>query len=640
MKRRTLTAQAPVPVDEQRRAVLKGGLGTAIAAVLGVPFGGCAVAPASERAPLIGFKPVGVSLDDAVRVPEGYSARPLLRWGEPVGIPGNMPAFTDDASSTAVEQAAQAGMHHDGMHYFALPGVDPDTRGLLATNHEYTDEGLLHKDGHRNLTAEKVRKSQAAVGVSVVEVERRGKEWTVVRPSRYARRVTASSPITLTGPAAGHPLLRTTEDLTGREARGTLNNCAHGYTPWGTYLTCEENFQFYFGNPDEKNADHKRSGYRKASRYGWERFDERFDLAKHPNEGNRFGWVVEIDPLDPASKPAKRTALGRFSHEGAWTHVADDGHVVVYLGDDARNEYIYKFVSRGKFDPRDRSANMKLLDEGTLHVARFGPEGRGTWVPLVHGTEGLTAENGFRDQGEVLIKARLAAERVGATPMDRPEWIAVHPVVGDVYVTLTNNSDRGKGAPVDGANPRANNVFGHIVRWREGGGIHTSRSFKWEVFALAGDPKNADAGKHGNIAGDAFGSPDGLWFDSRGVLWIQTDVSTTIVGEPTGDYANLGNNMMLACDPATREVRRFLTGPRKCEVTGVVTTPDMRTMFVNIQHPGETGERVHRSRGAESREQLSGRPGQAAAFLHGGDPARRRGGHRDLRRLSENRLAP
>ena len=535
----TLFEPTPVPLDVARRRVLAGGLGSAVAAVLGVPFGGCAMSPASG-APRLGFASVPVSWDDAVRVPAGYSAEVLIRWGEPVGVAGQLPALTADASSSAADQAVQSGMHHDGMHYFAIPGADPNRRGVLAMNHEYTDEGLLHRDGHDNLTAEKVRKSQHAVGVSLIEVERAADGWRVVRPSRYARRIHAATPMRIAGPCAGNATMQTPADPTGRSSLGTLNNCAHGYTPWGSYLTCEENFQNYFSNGDERNADHRRAGVGRRSRYGWDRFDDRFDLAKHPNEVNRFGWVVEIDPLDAQSTPVKRTALGRWSHEVALTHVAKNGRVVVYMGDDRRNEHIYKFVSRHNY--AGGVPNPATLDEGTLYVARFDANGRGAWLPLVH------------------------------------------------YVTLTNNSDRGKpGMPVaGGANPRDNNVFGHILRWREDGNDHTSLAFSWEIFILAGDPRLADADKKGNVNGDAFGSPDGLWFDPRGVLWIQTDISTNLVGEKSGDYANLGNNVMLACDPATREVRRFLTGPNKCEITGVIMTPDNRTMFVNIQHPGET----------------------------------------------------
>ncbi|HET7775067.1 MAG TPA: alkaline phosphatase PhoX, partial [Azospira sp.] len=283
----------------------------------------------------------------------------------------------------------------------------------------------------------------------------------------------------------------------------------------------------------------------------------------------------------------KRTALGRFKHEGATVTLAADGRVVVYMGDDERFEYIYKYVSKGIYRPGDRAANASLLDEGTLYVARFGEEGQGSWVALEHGKHGLTAENGFADQAQVLIRTRQAADQVGATKMDRPEWIAVHPATGEVYVSLTNNVKRGTSEVpgLNAANPRADNVFGHIVRWREGRHDAGARAFAWDIFLLAGDPEHPDPARRGNIQGDAFGSPDGLWFDNGGRLWIQTDVSTSVLNQ--GDYARLGNNQMLVADVISGQVKRFLTGPRGCEITGITSTPDGSTLFVNIQHPGE-----------------------------------------------------
>jgi secreted PhoX family phosphatase len=571
-----------------RRRLLTGGLVAAGAALLG-PAGPSAVRPAAAQASRLGFTGVPVATTDEVTVPPGYTADVLYAWGDPISAG---PAFRPDAGNSTEEQLAQAGMHHDGLHFFPLPAGGSDFRhGLLAVNHEYTDDGLLHPEGMEPWTAEKVRKSQAAHGVSVVEVRRDAEKWSVVRPSSRAFRVTAATAIRLGGPAAGHPWLQTAADPTGRSALGTLNNCASGPTPWGTYLTCEENFNGYFVNrsgavpPLQKRYGINERGFG----YRWHEHDARFDAAAHPNEPNRFGWVVEMDPYDPGATPVKRTALGRFKHEGATVRVAVDRRAVVYMGDDERFEYIYKFVSRHPWDPAmGRAAAGRLLDEGTLWVAHFHPDGSGEWRELTHGRGGLDAGAGFASQAEVLINARGAADRVGATALDRPEWVAVHPDTGEVYCTLTNNGNRGKGsAPAaDPANPRADNVFGHIVRWRERGGDAAATRFDWDVFLLCGNPALADAGKHGTIKGDVFGSPDGLWFDRRGVLWIQTDVSTSALGK--GDYAGLGNNQMLAADPVTREVRRFLTGPNGGEVTGVVTTPDGTSMFVNIQHPGET----------------------------------------------------
>jgi secreted PhoX family phosphatase len=326
--------------------------------------------------------------------------------------------------------------------------------------------------------------------------------------------------------------------------------------------------------------------------YGWPAHDARFDVQQNPNEPNRFGWVVELDPMDPTSTPVKRTALGRAAHEGAWVAVTRDGRAVVYSGEDARFEYIYKFVSRDRIKPAGNGltaaqANRELLDHGTLYVAQFDADGTGRWLPLVHGQGPLTAAGGFADQGEVVIKARQASDALGATKMDRPEWLAIDPQDGWVYCTLTNNSSRGvAGQPgVDAANPRANNSMGHIIRWKEDGDFDGA-AFRWNHLVLAGDPANTRPEARGNIRGDLFGCADGIAFDGRGVLWIQTDAHATQMYK--GEFERLGNNQMLACDPATGEVRRFLTAPTNCEVTGVTWAEGGRTMFVNIQHPGET----------------------------------------------------
>lgn len=578
---RPFSAILKARISRRRFLKFSGALGVA-------PIAGCATLSTSSEPLRMGFAPVPVSSADTVSVPKGYTATVLYSWGDPIGHPGGSPAYRPDATNTAADQALQAGMHHDGMHFFPLPaGSRSSERGLLVVNHEYTDDGLLHATGFDEWSAEKVLKSQNAHGVSVIELQRHGDDWRIVRPSTFARRITMRTPIALSGPAAGTAAMRTAADSGGMQALGTLNNCANGYTPWGTYLACEENFSLYFVNGG-KSDDHTRYGLTPKGRgYRWEAFDERFDLARHPNEANRFGWVVEIDPFDPASTPVKRTALGRFAHEGATVTLAADGRVVVYSGDDARFEYIYKFVSRDRFNALDPASNRTLLDYGILYVARFNDDGCGQWLPLVHGQGPLTREKGFRDQADVLIRTRSAADAVGATAMDRPEWIAVHPRTRDVYCTLTNNSRRGaKGTrSPDRANPRAGNTFGHIIRWREGGCDPASPGFEWDVFVLCGDPAHPSESKRGNIKGDAFGSPDGLWFDDRGLLWIQTDVSTSTLRK--GDYERLGNNQMLCADVATGEIRRFLTGPVNCEITGVITTPDGTAMFVNIQHPGE-----------------------------------------------------
>ena len=442
----------------------------------------------------------------------------------------------------------------------------------------------------------------------------RNGEWRVRRPSAFNRRITGNTPCKLSGPVAGHALVKTAADPSGMNVLGTLNNCAHGYTPWGTYLTCEENWNGYFSNETgdvvgEETEDRKFVIIKGQTRYGvvkggfgyrWHEVDERFRADLNPNEPNRFGWVVEIDPWNPQSTPIKRTAMGRFKHESAQLVVDADDHVAFYQGDDERNEYVYKFVCAKKLDRRNRAKNRDMLDHGILYVAKFNADGSGVWLPLVWGENGLTPENGFADQAEVLVKTRQAADRLGATMMDRPEWAAAHPTTGEVYLTLTNNNRRGGNPPssnqvdgttnagsarppVDAANPRHDNRYGHIIRWRDDMAKVTATAFEWDIFAECGDKLDADAHHQGNINGDDYGAPDGLWFDQDGRLWIQTDQ----VGNATGDWKNIGGNTMLCADPSTGETKRFLNSPKNCEVTGVISTPDGKTMFVGIQHPGE-----------------------------------------------------
>jgi secreted PhoX family phosphatase len=568
-------AHLPDPVSGSRRALLRSACATLLASL----SQGCATSVAAPAA-LPGFRGVPPSSTDTVVVPEGYRAAVIYKWGDPTGIAGAMPAWRPDAGNGAEDQAVQAGMHHDGMHFFPLSA--DGRRGLLVMNHEYTDENLLHTDGLARPTADKMRKSQHAMGVSVIEVVLGSAGWEIVRPSRYARRIHAATPMRIAGPAAGHALMRTAADPEGTRVLGTYQNCAMGVTPWGTYLTCEENFQGHFGAPPGSftpNAGQRRYGLAANGNWvPWWQFDERFDLSRHPNEANRFGWVVEIDPMDPASTPVKRTALGRKRQESATCSVARDGRVAVYMGDDARFEYIYKFVTRDTMRPGGFAANRDLLDHGTLYAARFDAGGRGVWLPLPSTADGL-------------VHARLSADAAGATVMDRPEWVAVHPQTGEVYVTLTNNSQRGDPGrpPADAANPRAKNIFGGILRWREDSGDAAATTFEWDNFVLAGDPAVPNAGtRYPSAQADLFGSPDGLHFDSAGLLWIQTDMSGQLMHK--AEHTRLGNNQMLCANPATGEIRRFMTAPRGSEVTGCVLTPDRRTLFVNIQHPGEIGD--------------------------------------------------
>jgi secreted PhoX family phosphatase len=581
-----------------RRSVLKGSLGAATLSL----FGGCETvreALRTDAGPPIAFASVPVSRADTVVVPEGYVWQVVNAWGDPI-MPG-APEFKHDASQSAAEQAMQSGMFHDGMHYFPLPrGSNSSTHGLIAINYEYTDDNLLTADGMAKWSAEKVQKSKNAHGLGVYEVRFDGKVWRTVKDSRYGRRITADTPFAIKGPAAGHKWMQTADDPEGKTVKGTFQNCANGYTPWGTYLSCEENFTAYFVN-DSGDIPRMQDRYgipttKNSWGFRWQEFDQRFDAAKHPNECNRFGWVVEFDPFDPTSVPVKHTAMGRMAHEGAMLSIAPDGRVVYYMGDDdyrSKFEHLYKFVSAKPYAKGGGyAANSAILDEGVLYAAKFHADGAGEWIELTHGKNGLTAENGFGSQAEVVIDARTAADVAGATYMDRPEWIAVHPKTKEVYVTLSNNTSRGKGSPLhkkepvgaEPANPRAPNLMGHIVRWREANGDPASTRFEWDVFLLAGDPAHSDPLKQGN-AGLAFAQPDGLYCDQRGVLWIQTDSSAqNMAGK---DWENIGNNQMLAADPKTGELRRFLTGPVGCEITATQFTPDMRTMFVNIQHPGE-----------------------------------------------------
>ena len=569
-----------------RRTMLGGGAAALAAGVVGggvTQLVGARPAEAWHRPdrpsrPLLGFEGIAPSTADTVVLPEGYSWDVLVAWGDPVS---NGPAFAQDASNTAADQERQWGMHNDGIVYFPFPFLG-NWRGLIVQNHEYTDDGLLFPDGVANWTADKTRKSQAAHGVGVIEVYKSWDGWKVRRPSHYARRITGYTPIKIAGPAAGHPLLQTTADPSGQNVLGTINNCAMGFTPWGTYLACEENFNGYFRKTTNGPLE-ARYGILPTSIYRWYTTDTRFDLDVEPNEANRFGWVTEIDPFKPQSTPVKHTGLGRLKHEGAWVEETDDKRVVVYMGDDERFEYIYRYVSNDPWKKAFKKGKHPL-DDGILYVAKFNADGTGNWLPLTTDNPALA---GFASQADILINARGAADAVGATKMDRPEWIDVIDKKKEVYVTLTNNSRRGTGTNpgVDAANPRVNNVYGHIVRWGYAEDF-SDDVFYWEIFALAGDPT---VPAHGStINGDKFGSPDGIYVAPSSRLWIQTDVSSSTIN--AGDYAGFGNNQMLCADPESKEIRRFLVGPNRCEITGVFVTPDERTMFVGIQHPGEAGD--------------------------------------------------
>lgn len=581
-----------------RRTMLGGATATAaaLAAVGAVP----ASSALAQRAPAPrppAFKAVAPAPknEDDVRVAEGYYARTLIRWGEP--LTADAPEF-DVWNQTPEGQAQQFGYNCDFVGFLPMPfGSTASNRGLLTVNHEYTNPELMFPGYDAKApTRQQVDIELAAHGVSVVEVTRAPDgSWSYNRSSPYNKRYTGFSIMRPTGPAANHPWLRTSEDPQGTNILGTLNNCSGGKTPWGTILTAEENFHQYFGNAkglaanDPRTAIHQRYGMpEEASERRWESFHARFDVSKEPNEGFRHGWMVEIDPYDPSFVPAKRTALGRFRHEAATFMIASNGQAVAYTGDDARGEYVYKFVSKGTYNARDRRANFSLLDEGTLYVAKFNANGSGTWVPLIFGQGPLTRENGFTSQGDVLVKTRLAADAVGATKMDRPEDIETNPVNKKVYIVLTNNNQRGvsRGPAVDAANPRANNTSGHIIELTEAGDNYAATSFRWDIFLLAGDPTKDTSVFAAGYPTDKISpvaSPDNITFDLAGNMWIATDGQASSIGYNDAVHA------VPVEGPMRGALKQFFSAPAGSEICGPEFTPDNKTLFLAIQHPGEGG---------------------------------------------------
>lgn len=576
-----------------RRSFLKTSAAFGVSSfVTGVSLGPRLGYATSEK--LFTFGAVAANTLDTVTVPEGYQWHTVASWGDPLfadGVP-----FDHKTRGTGASQERAIGDNTDGMKLFHLS----EDEGILVTNNEYVNKSIIHPDGVN--TADDVRKSKAGHGVSIYHIKRENGQWAPVIDGKHNRRITADTPMQITGPARGHALMKTSADPEGVSSKGTWNNCGNGYTPWGTYLACEENFNGYYASADDTavptDAQNRYGIGVKDWGYGWYKFDSRFDISVEPNESNRNGYIVEIDPMEPQSTPKKRTALGRLKHENAELVIADNGKVVVYMGDDERGEFLYRFISRDKYNPEDQSQNRELLAEGTLYVARFGEadenlSGNGKWVELSVGKNGLNADNGFRTQAEISIHSRLAASLVGATTMDRPEWVAAHPTKPEVYCSLTNNKHRGikpnKGGddtPVGGPNPREANLYGQIVRWRPLDGDHTADSFDWDLFVLAGNPtvhpEGLKAGSDNITPDNLFNSPDGIAFDPDGRLWIQTDGKYT----NEGDFAGMGNNQMLCGNPETGEVRRFLVGPKACEITGITWSQDYRTMFIGVQHPG------------------------------------------------------
>jgi uncharacterized protein len=590
-----------------RRSFVQGTLAATALAGIG-PLAGCTPAaepeepsagesattapPAASPERRFLFDEIARGSDATHHVPTNYRADVLLRWGDPLFA--DSPAF-DPYRQTAAAQARQFGYNNDYVGFIPLePAADGAERALLCVNHEYTSTPLMFPSvaaGYPDsMTAELCGVEMAAHGGSIVEIALRDDRWSVVLDSPYNRRVMADgTPMQISGPAAGHPRLATSQDPTGTLVQGTLNNCAGGITPWGTYLLGEENFHGYFlgslpdGHPEA--ANHKRYGVPEGW-FQWGRFRDEFNLAREPNAPNRFGWVVEVDALDPTAMPRKRTALGRCKHEGAESVVAADGRVVVYMGDDQQFEYVYKFVTAGHYDPADRAANLNLFDTGTLYVARFDADGSLTWLPLVYGEGPLTAANGFPSQADVLIETRRAADLLGATPMDRPEDVEAQPGTGRAYVMLTNNTRRSD-AQADAANPRARNAFGHIVEITAPGGDHTATVARWEILLRCGDPTRAEFGALWNPATSTngwFGSPDNCAFDPAGRLWVATD-GNAATGAADGLWGVETDGELRGTGYA------FFRAPVGAEVCGPCFARDGRTLFVAVQHPGD-GDRA------------------------------------------------
>ncbi|RWB78252.1 MAG: PhoX family phosphatase [Mesorhizobium sp.] len=582
-----------------RRGFLMGSLAVSAIAATVSPLALVAAEEArAAEASAFKFDELEAGIDDKHHVAPGYDADVLLRWGDPLFA--DSPEF-DPLKQSAEAQAKQFGYNNDYVGYIAIDGSAE--HGLLVVNHEYTNPHLMfpgivsivEKDGKKAAEVAPLSKAQvdvemAAHGGTIVEIRKEGGKWQVVRDGKLNRRIMSTTEMALSGPVAGHDRVKTNADPSGTKVIGTLNNCAGGVTPWGTYVMAEENIHGYFSGelPEghREAANYKRLGIPEGA-YEWGAHYDRFNLAKEPNEPNRFGWMVEVDVNDPISTPRKRTAMGRFKHEGAESIVAKDGRVVFYLGDDERFDYVYKFVTAGTFNPNDRAANMNLLDDGTLYVAKFAEDGSVEWMPIVFGQGPLTAENGFAAQADVLIETRRAADLLGATKMDRPEDIQPNAGNGKVYVMLTNNSKR-KAEQVDAANPRAANAFGHIIEIVEDGGDFAASKGKWEVLLKCGDPSVADVGATFSTATTAhgwFGMPDNCAVDSAGRLWVATDgQGPKATGRTDGLWA-------VDTEGAARATSKlFFRVPIGAEMCGPLFAPDDQTAFVAVQHPGDGGE--------------------------------------------------
>ena len=587
-----------------RRDVLRGALGVSATTAL---FGTSAlVAPSQAEAAADGdsrykFDELAAGNDETHHVADGYDAQILLRWGDP--ITADAPDF-DVMNQTAAAQLKQFGYNNDYVGFTALN--DEGTRGLLCVNHEYTNEevmfpGLGRQDraGFAGMTKELVDIEMAAHGGSVVEIAQ-GNDgtWALVKDSRYNRRITPlDTDMTISGPAAGHDRMKTNADPDGMTVIGTVNNCAGGMTPWGTYLMAEENFHGYFwsdkldadGKPDI--SDHPEAAQMKrygvpGRWYNWGQHHDRWNIDKEPNEPNRWGWIVEVDPRNPDAPPIKHTAMGRFRHEGAETTVSKDGHLVVYSGDDNRFDYQYKYVSKGVVNEETSVFGSPLMSDGTLYVARFDADGTVEWLPLVHGTGPLTPENGFASQADVMIDTRIAADLLGATPMDRPED-AQPRGDGTAYIMLTNNTRR-KADQVDAANPRAESSFGHIIEIKEDNADHAATRGTWSILVKCGDPSVAQVGAQWNPETSEngwFGSPDNCAIDADGRLWVSTDQGRSWgkTGKSDGLYA------VETEGDARGTSKLFFRCPVGGEMCGPYFHDNGETLFLAVQHPGTDG---------------------------------------------------
>jgi uncharacterized protein len=575
-----------------RRTFIKGSAITTAGVAATSALGQAAIANAAPLKRPAGFTAIEQPpiTSDEIIVPDGYTAEVLIRWGDPI-LEG-APEF-DYENQTVAAQEQQFGYNNDMLAFFPLPqGEESSDNGILVVNHEYPNVDLMFPDyDFEAPTEEQINIGIACQGMSMVEIERGADgKWSIVPDSQYNRRITSATEMDITGPAAGHDLMKTSADSTGTKVAGTLNNCAGGWTPWGTYLGAEENFHQYFANAadvtDEKVKEiHARYGVpEETSELKWETVHDRYDVSKEPNEPFRHGWLVEVDPYNPTSVAKKRTALGRFRHEAGTTVVAPDGRLVCYTGDDARFEYMYKFVTEGTYDPGNREANMDLLDAGTLYVARFNDDGTGEWLPMVFGEGPLTEDNGFESQADLLINTRTAGDELGATPMDRPEDAEVNPMNNKLYIMLTNNTKREAG-DTNAANPRPENTYGHVIELTEDGDDFAATEFTWEILLLCGptDDDSTDYAGYDKTKVSPISCPDNCTFDNQGNLWIATD------GQPKTIDTSDALHMVPVEGAERGHAQQFLANVAGAETCGPLFTPDNTTLFIAVQHPGEGG---------------------------------------------------